>query len=178
VIAAPPIVVNIEKFRRIGSLGPIRPEQNPCPCGNLAMFCFPGLHVIGCEKKIRIFLGLGHSIDDACRPAKEVGRNRIGTMVCVVLARNPVNWSVEMGTRMFATSDGAPIPRRATIVIPRQFGNREWWRCRELRRKLNDGRIGRQRLCEVHDFHVPACQVRYQIRQGICLCRHVLAPVG
>src|SRR5947207_12163182 len=135
------IVLQIDVFAAV-ALRPSRSQKYPRARRNFAVLALPVFYRLWCEQKIRIRFHLRGYIDDASGADELVCGNPVDAVVGQVLAAHPMDGRIEMRAGMFAGGECVPVPRRAALVIPREFVQLESGSVGELRRQRKDGRVG------------------------------------
>ena len=132
------------------------------------MLLLPGLDAVDGEKEIRILCGLRRAIDNADRRDEILHRNSVGRAVLVVASADPVHRRVEMGAGMLAELEPVPRPERTVLVVIRDGVNFDRRRVlADLRRQLDQRRIGTERRGQVHHLDGAGRQRRCKIAENL-----------
>ena len=130
------------------------------------MLLLPSLDVRNSEHEILILGGFARAIDHA-GASDEIARiDRIDGVVGPVAAGNPMDWRIEMRTRMLAATEVVPVPfSAATLVVTRDLLDLKRCALPELRRQHQRRKVRRQGLGEIDDAEAGARDVVDEIRQ-------------
>ena len=164
-----PLVIDVEEFGfTVVALVPVGAHQHPGVGRDVAVRLLPGLHAVDGEQKIVVLRGFGRAIDDTGRPDEILGRNGVGGVVRMVLAADPVHRRVEMRAGMLAELQPIPRPERPVLVVMRDRMNLDRRRVlADLRRQLDQRRVGPERRGKVHHFDGAGSKRRRELSEKL-----------
>ncbi len=115
------------------------------------MLGFPGLDVVDGEQEVRVGRGLLGEVEHVDRADELLDGERVGRAVGIVLAGYPVDRRVEMRAGMLAELQPVPGPPGTVLVVGGDGVDLDLRRVdRELRRQLDQRRVGTEHGGEVH----------------------------
>src|ERR1035438_7126857 len=165
--------VRVQELLLIGGTGvPAGPVEQPAAVWQRAVLTFPLFDVLDFEQEVGIGGRLGAEIEDHGRRDELTHRHL--RHVRAVLAGHPVHRRVEMRPGVLPGADVVPVPGRAAVAIPADFGQRKGHGITERLRQLEHRRRFRQWRGEVDDLHAGIADGLGQgLKHG-----HGLPPVG
>ena len=161
--------VGVEEVRlSVVALVPVRAHQHPATGRDVAMGLLPGFDAVDGQEEIGILRAFGRAVDHADGRDEILHRDGVGRAVLVFAAADPVDRRIEMGAGMLAELEPIPFPERAILVVVRDGVNLDRRRVlADLRRQLDQWRIGPERSAEIHHLDGAGRERRCKIAENL-----------